>query len=307
MLRGIGRAAHAFRPDVGPQAPVPLDGIIRRPGRYRLDRDIQAARQQPGIDIRAGKVLLDLGGHRVTAAAGSFVNPTYAIRAADISDVTICNGTLSGGWCGVHLLRTQACAMTGILVEDSDHIGIVSIAGRDLRIAGCHLKVVVKQLPLPAGERYTIGMNLKGDAIVVCDTVVEVACADPEEDERPIETIAILIGADSRDVRVTGNRIVASRPLPASYGVWSGTRSVIEVSGNRIENVDYGVAVADEAVASVSDNAFSCTPDPTRVGGSRICSAAMFARAADLRENGNRIDGYTAEVTRYDPVAAGHQ
>lgn len=300
-------AAAAVVPRNADIRPVPEDSVIRSPGNYRLDRDIQAT-GPAGIKIDANAVSLDLANHRITAAPATPGRQTFAIAGRRIGKLSIRNGTLAGGWCGLHLAGLRTVDIADIVFEDNDQIGLVSLECRNLRVTGCRFNMTIKPLVRPKGERYTVGMNVSGNDIVLARNNVNITYDSVEQDDPPLETIGILIGANSRNVRITGNHVSTKSALPASYGIWAGSGCLLEaVSGNVIENVDYGLAIADSSVAQVVDNSFTCAPDLSRTGNQRVCTAALFARAADLHESANRIDGYASSITRYDPVASGHQ
>lgn len=300
----VRRLARTTRAALLPRASgvmaVPRHGAIKRPGRYRLDRDLVAT-GRAAIEVAADGVVLDLNGHSVKAAPGSLDSPTCAIRARKVADLTVRNGTVQGGWTGMELIGIRDGTVEGVTIEGFHHIGLLADATRGLRVAGCRIRVRVADIPRREGERYALGLNLLGERLVVEDNEISIDYPHAAVDAAPVEAIGILIGALGR-ATVDGNRIATARPLRASYGIWGGEGSTLVVTGNRLVNLDYGVTVADAATARVEGNRFVCEGAPA-ANGDLPCTAAIFARSADLRESRNRIAGYSAMVTRYRPDA----
>lgn len=296
MRRTVRRLVRVLRPVSPDVRPVPADGVIREPGRYRLDGDV-AATGRAGIEINADGVALDLGGHRVQGIPGSFHRRTFGIMARHARDLAIRNGAVVGGWTGIDLFKARDVTVEGVELAGFGHTGIVANDVRRLRVAGCRIGVEVQDVHRPQGEAYAIGVNAMGEGIVVADC--DIALRDPRPHGQPVEIIGLLIGAGS-GAEVAGCRIAAEPALSASYGIWGGAGCRIRAAGNRIANVEYGMAVADGATASVEDSSFACECAPARAGRG-LCTAAIFARSATLAEGGNRVAGYASAVTHYRP------
>lgn len=300
-VRRLARSARAalLPSETAPMA-IPSEGAIRRPGAYRLEQDLIGA-GPASIEVAADDVVIDLNGHVVTAAPGSSDAQTYAIRAHNVANLTVRGGTVRGGWSGFQLFHLHGGMVHGVTIEGFDHIGLAASEAQGLRVADCRIRVRVKDIERREGERYAVGLNYAGTGLAVEACAIEIDYPHVAADAAPVETIGILVAA-SGEAAICRNRIVTARPLRGSYGIWGGEGSSLDVTGNRLVNLDYGVTVADAANARVDDNHFICDGPPA-ANGDPPCTAAVFARSADLREAGNRIAGYAAMVTRYRPDA----
>jgi hypothetical protein len=106
-----------------------------------------------------------------------------------------------------------------------------------------------------------------------------------------IETVFVLLSADvSKDCHIVRNEMAASEVLPRSYGVWVATHAQASVIDNTIDNMKYGICVAEAGSLLAGYNRFHAAQSP----GDSVETTGITALAArDLTEVQNSFDGIT--------------
>jgi hypothetical protein len=91
--------------------------VIRRPGRYFLDRHLKGIRGRHGIKVEADGVTIDLRGHTVCGCEFSLVG---ILVAEAVCRVRVCNGSVRGwGGVGVDLSGAIRAELDNVKVFDN--------------------------------------------------------------------------------------------------------------------------------------------------------------------------------------------
>lgn len=235
--------------------PVPENGVISQPGRYRLQQDLRTDRDT-GIKITANDVTLDLNGHAVrytgTPKAG-----TYGIAASDRKNVAIINGALGGFWFNVHCTENERLRIRDIHFDDIPYIGINVADSKDVIISDNVFKNFRYDVPKDEKSHYVVGINIGARDAVITNNRFNAEVEPGTGKDVDIETVFVLFSADvTKNCVVTKNYMAASETLPRSYGIWIATDGQATVVDNDIRNMLYGICLAGDASAMVCYNRF---------------------------------------------------
>lgn len=252
-------------PGIGKARPVPADGVLRAAGHYFLSHDLLTDRH-PAIRIEADHVTLDLRGHAVRYR-GKPRPGVLGIVVRDRREIRIHNGQIGGFWFNVHCGNVRGLTLEKLDFASIAYVGIHAGGCRQVRIRGNRFHGFQFDLAKPK-DKYLIAINIGAESALISENRFEADPGKVEVSKRGIETVFILFSARvSQRCVATHNTLVATQPLPRSYGVWIASESEVSVLHNRFLNLQYAVAVASQADAQVLRNSV------------RVTSAKEFASA----------------------------
>jgi hypothetical protein len=146
---------------------------IGQPGSYVLAGSISAT--GTGISITASDVTLDLNGYRVSTS--STMASAILLGSGSLGNITIRNGTLSGGQNGV--TATTSTGLNGLLLEDlrvvnakQNGIFLNSTNHRGIQVRRCHIIDTGSTTTVADGNLVIAGIALGGGAHRVEDCTV---------------------------------------------------------------------------------------------------------------------------------------
>lgn len=234
---------------------VPDNGIIAKPGRYVLQKDIKTNRST-GITINSNDVTLDLNGHALRYT-GTPKPGTFGIASPDRKGVTVTNGTIGGFWFNMHCTQNEKLRIRDIHFDDIHYIGINIADSKDVVISDNRFENFRYDVPKDDTSHYVIGINIGAkDAVITNNRFM----AKPQiaAKEVNIETVFVLFSAQvTKGCLVAKNDMAASDVMRKSYGIWVATNAQVAIVDNTIRNMLFGVTLASDASALVCFNRFN--------------------------------------------------
>ena len=268
---------------------VPESGVISNPGLYYLPHDVRTDRLH-GITIDADDVTLDLGGHAFRNADEP-KEGSLGIVVAGHNRVTICHGTVGGFWFNVHGTQNQHLRIHDMHFDDIPYIAINAAQSTDLSIIDNLFENFRYDLKKDNNSFYVIGINASPAGAIIANNRFSAVLAPGAAKDVAVETVFVLFSADvSKDCHVVRNNMSASEVLPRSYGVWIATQAQASVIDNTIDNMKYGICVAEAGSLLAAYNRFHAAASP----GDAIETTGISALTArDLTDVQNSFDGIT--------------
>ena len=213
--------------------------VIATPGYYLLHEDRTAP-----VGIRAGNVVLDLGGKRVAGSGDPATRGSGVYIEHGLADIKVTNGSISGFMYGVladdgaDLRRSARICLERLSLVGNTFRGALLFA-TDSSVEQC--RVGGTGGTTVHDDAYVMGIELRGDRSRACrNTVYEFYGREPGE------SAGICLSDEGMDeCLVEGNTVVNAR-VPAegrSFGVWARNRATIR--GNTLVNLTYAMAPPD--------------------------------------------------------------
>jgi hypothetical protein len=274
--------------------PLPLDGVITRPGTYFLDRDLIVERET-GIRIEADNVTLDLRGHALRY--GGEPRPgVFGVVANGRSNVRITRGAIGGFWFGVHCTQNRGLRIDRMRFDDIVYIAVNVAQSEDIAIYDSTFTNFRYDIPKPK-DTYVIGINIGAEDVVISGNTFDAEFTGGDPHKVGVETVFVLFSANvSKRCVVTLNEMSANVVLPRSYGVWVASNAHVTAVHNTIRNMKYGICLATDATAMAGFNLFAAEPLPDGIPA--IDTVGVHAGAPkDIYLTGNIFEGLSADTT----------
>ena len=280
--------------------------VIRLPGRYRLESDlIMAAADGTAIAIDAHHVTIDFMGHALRNSAGA-ANSAIGIGGADLKDVTLTGGTVSGFRYGVFLRAGKRYRILNMRVEENWHWGI-SVEGEDCLIRD---NDIINTGGSTADAAVCIAMRAFGVRQIVEGNVIRGVRRAP----RNLEWVGIHFD-NAPNSRLEANIIAAAAQEPQTWGVWvnggnwgrhGGTH--VLVTRNQFVNLYAAGAFVDTAAGTCADNLLINTTESFVIGGPEVRlddrgGNVRYTRVK-LRESDSRYEAVAQHMEAQPPTGA---
>lgn len=266
IKRGLRTLGSYFSPEDGDAFLITtLPHVIRRPGRYRLTSDLLMAEANgTAITIDANHVTIDFMGHVLRNTAGS-ATCAIGIGGADLKNVALKHGTVSGFRYGVFLCSGKRYRVETIRAEDNWHCGI-SVEGADCVIRD---NAIINTGGSTACTEVCIALRAFGARQIVEGNVIR----GLRRSEQNREWVGIHFDC-APDSRLENNTIAAAAHEPRTWGLWlnggqwgPAGRTDVLVSGNVFVNLHTAGAFVDHARGTCADNLLINITDDFIVGG----------------------------------------
>jgi hypothetical protein len=271
---------------------LPEDGVIAKPGRYFLRRDMETNRST-GIKLEADDVTIDLCGHALRYT-GTPQPGIFGITASDRTGITICNGTIGGFWFNIHCTQNKRLRIRGIHFDDIPYIGANVAQSIDVGISDNLFDHFRYDLKKDKDSTYVVGINIGAEGAVIASNRFIAELKPGAARDVDVETVFVLFSAQvTKDCLVARNTMTASEPLPRSYGVWIANNAQASVIDNSIRNLKFGVCLASDASGLVCFNRFKVEAP----GGPMETIGISAVGARDVVEIKNTFEGLTTSAT----------
>lgn len=235
---------------------VPSSGVIDRAGYYGLEAD-RTVSGQIGIDVVAPNVTINLRQHRLKLKTSRHGGQgiTIGIRVME-SDVVVVNGAVEGFTIGLKQGASEGLTVDSMTFANSGAVGIEA-TGDNTTIRRTVIDGVGGQ-PLDVRNAYAIGANLRGRFLVFENNVVRKVERQALPETVAGESVGILLGEESDNVRIAQNRIEKGPVGGRSIGLWSAARGPVLIYSNAVTGFNDGIVLRGwEALAY--RNRLNCT------------------------------------------------
>jgi len=272
---------------------IPENGVITESGLYFLSEDLLVDRN-PGLDVRADDVTIDLGGHalRFTGTPKPGIN---GIVASSRSNLTVRNGSLGGFWYNVHATDSKGLRVNNVKFDDLPYIGINASSAKDMLI--CDNLFTNFRYDIPKGDKdhYIVAINTGAEDAVICNNRFNAQVKPGTGNTLNVETVFVLFSANvTKNCLVAHNEMEANEVLNRGYAIWIATDSQAIVTNNRISNMQYSVCMGGAASAIVCFNDFSVDAPK---GGKILETYGVSATGAkSFKEFDNQFTGFSIPV-----------
>jgi hypothetical protein len=280
--------------------PVPDDGVITAAGNYFLAGDLSVDRPV-GIEVKADGVTLDLRG-RALRFTGAPAPGVRGISSSGHRDIRIINGAIGGFWFNVHCTGVERLRVQDVRFDDIPYLALNVAQSKDVLIADNHFSNFRYDIEKDAKSTYIIGVNISADDAVIAHNRFDARPPAGTGRTLQLETVFVLF-RPSRNAVVAHNDMSAGELLHRGYGVWVAGEAEASVLHNRIRNVQYGICVAADGVATIARN--ELVVDPAGTGEKAIETVGIAASGArEVSHAGNSFSGWGTDVNMVPPATS---
>lgn len=260
-------------------SPVPPDGVISVPGKYRLSSD-KASSERFTIRVDAENVTLDLSGRTVRCAPDDpYTAETYGILIRG-DNVTIRNGTVSGCYMGGYTVPGAA----NVRWEFIDFIG-----NRYIGVTGgsAFIGLSFSGFKGHSAAPYVVGINLpSSDCEITGNEFRDIERRAGAPDEIAGEGVGVIFSPKSTGCVARHNWHENMDTSHLDIGYWVGDADVA-IEENTLTDIGRAIAVAPEGTVAATNNRLALrAPQP-----GSIAIGAQYGEAV-----GNFIIGYDLPV-----------